>query len=310
MKRTELAERIIALKQQKNVVILAHYYQEAEIQDIADYIGDSLGLSQKAATAEADIILSCGVHFMGETAKIINPGKKVLVPDLEAGCSLAESCPTPEFKSFVESHPDHTVVTYINCSAEIKALSDIVCTSSNAQKIIESIPADQPIIFAPDRNLGMYLQKVTGRDMLLWDGSCTVHEAFSLEKIIKLKQEHPDATFIAHPESEPNILRIASYIGSTAGMLKHVKESDQEKFIVATEHGILHEMQKLAPEKELIPAPAKEDNTCACSECAYMKMNTLEKIHRALVDEQPSIELDEEIRRQAVVPIQRMLEIS
>jgi quinolinate synthase len=308
--RSSLAERILKLKQEKNAVILAHYYQEPDIQDIADFIGDSLGLSQKAATVDADIIVFAGVHFMGETAKIINPSKKVLIPDMEAGCSLADSAPTKPFKAFTEAHPDHIVVTYINCSAEIKALSDIVCTSSNAQKIIESIPMDRPIIFAPDKNLGLYLQKVTGREMLLWDGSCIVHEAFSLEKIIKLRKEHPKAIFIAHPESEPHILRIAQFIGSTAGMIKYVRDSEETEFIVATEHGILHQMQKEVPNKKLIPAPAKEDNTCACSECAYMKMNTLQKIYDCLLNENPSIEIGEELREKARVPIERMLELS
>lgn len=298
------------LKEEKNAVILAHYYQESAIQDIADFVGDSLQLAQEAAKTDADIIVFAGVHFMAETAKILNPGKTVVLPDLHAGCSLADSCPPSDFKAFKEAHPDHIVVTYINCSADIKALSDIVCTSSNALKIIQSIPEDQPIIFAPDKNLGTYLIKETGRDMLLWDGACIVHEAFSIEKLLEVAAEHPDAEIVAHPESQTHILKTASYIGSTAGLLKHVRESEKTKFIVATEAGILHEMQRQVPNKILIPAPAKEDNTCACSECAYMKMNSMKKLYLCLKHELPAIEVDAELSKKALAPIARMLELS
>ena len=306
----ELFDKIATLKKEKNAIILAHYYQEPVIQKIADFVGDSLGLSQQAAATEADIIIFAGVHFMGETAKIINPTKKVIIPDLAASCSLAESCPTDTFKKFVDQHPDHTVITYINCSAEIKALSDIVCTSSNAEKVIESVPKNKPIIFAPDKNLGNYLNEKTGRDMLLWDGVCIVHEAFAIDKIIQLHNDNPEAKFIAHPESNPEILKIASYIGSTSGMINHVKENPAKEFIVATEAGILYKMQQEVPHKTLIPAPAKEDNTCACSECAFMKMNTLEKLYRCLKNERPEINVPTAIREKAVIPIQRMLELS
>lgn len=306
---TALHEEIRRLLKKKNAVLLAHYYQEPAIQELADFVGDSLALSQEAARTNADMIVFAGVHFMAETAKILNPDKKVILPDLEAGCSLAESCPAVAFEPFVNAHPDHVVVTYVNCSAEIKALSDIVCTSSNAKRVIESIPKDKPIIFAPDKNLGAYLMKETGRDMLLWDGACMVHEAFSLEKIMNLAKEHPKAKFIAHPESSPEILQIATYIGSTAGMINHVKTSDHTEFIVATEAGILHEMQKAVPHKKLIPAPAAEDNTCACSECAFMKLNSVEKLHRCLVNESPEITVDENIRKRALVPIERMLSL-
>lgn len=305
-----LKERILELKKEKNAVILAHYYQEADIQDIADYVGDSLGLSQEAVKADADIILFAGVHFMAETAKILNPTKKVILPDLKAGCSLAESCPPDLFKRFIDEHPSHLVITYVNCSAEIKAMSDIVCTSSNAVKIVESVPKDVPIIFAPDKNLGKYIISKTGRDMLLWDGSCVVHEAFSLDKLIKVHKQHPDAAIIAHPESETHILETASYIGSTAGMIDYVITNPNNKFIVATEVGILHKMQQLVPEKTLIPAPAKEDNTCACSECGYMKMNTLQKVYDCLLNESPEIIVPEGIRKKALLPIERMLELS
>lgn len=308
--RQQLMKGIIELKQKKNAVILAHFYQEPTIQEIADYVGDSLGLSQQAAKTDANIIVFAGVHFMAETAKIINPSKKVILPDLEAGCSLADSCPASQFKPFVESHPNHIVVTYINCSAEIKALSDIVCTSSNAEKIINSIPKEKPIIFAPDKNLGNYLIKQTGRNMLLWDGVCVVHEAFALDKIMSLSKAHPNAEFIAHPESNPEILRIASYIGSTSGMINYVKNSSKNKFIIATEAGILHQMKKEVPNKELIAAPAKEDNKCSCSECAFMKLNTLEKLHNCLENETPEIILKESLRNKAVIPIERMLKIS
>ena len=306
----QLLAEIEVLKKEKNAIILAHFYQEPIIQELADFVGDSLALSQEAENTNAEIILFAGVHFMAETAKIINPNKKVILPDLAASCSLAESCLAEDFKKFTDQHPDHTVVTYINCSADIKALSDIVCTSSNAEKIINAIPKDQPIIFAPDKNLGAFLMKETGRDLLLWDGVCMVHEAFSLDKIIDLHKQHPNAKFIAHPESNSKILEIASYIGSTSGMIAHVKENPATEFIVATEAGILHKMQQEVPNKILIPAPAEDDNTCACSECGYMKMNTLEKLHRCLKNEFPEVNVSEEVRLKAIVPIQRMLEIS
>lgn len=305
-----LKERILELKKEKNAVILAHYYQESDIQDVADYVGDSLGLSQEAMKVDADIILFAGVHFMAETAKILNPSKKVILPDLKAGCSLAESCPADLFQKFTEAHPDHIVISYINCSAEVKALTDIVVTSSNAVKIVESIPKDKPIIFAPDKNLGKYVMEQTGRDMLLWDGSCVVHEAFSLDKLIALYKENPDAKIIAHPESETHILDTAAYIGSTAGMINFVKTDPSQKFIVATEAGILHKMKQVVPEKILIPAPAMEDNTCACSECGYMKMNTLQKVYDCLLNETPEIHVPEAIMKKALVPIERMLELS
>ncbi len=305
-----LIEKIERLKKEKNAVILAHYYQTPEIQDVADYVGDSLGLSQKAAETSADVIVFAGVHFMAETAKILSPDKIVVLPDLNAGCSLADSCPPEAFKKFIEKHPDHTVVTYVNCSAEIKAMTDIVCTSSNALKIIESIPEDQPIIFAPDRNLGKYIMKQTGREMLLWDGSCIVHEAFSIDKLLELYKQYPQATIIAHPESEEHILKTAAYIGSTAGMINYVKVHPEEQFIVATEVGILHKMQQEVPNATLIPAPAEDDNTCACSECAFMKVNTLQKLHDCLLNESPQIGVPNNIREKALVPIQRMLELS
>jgi quinolinate synthase len=305
-----LKERILELKKEKNAVILAHYYQEADIQDVADYVGDSLGLSQEAMKVDADIILFAGVHFMAETAKILNPTKKVILPDLNAGCSLAESCPADSFKKFIDAHPGHIVITYVNCSAEVKALTDIVCTSSNAVKIVESIPKETPIIFAPDKNLGKYIIQKTGRDMLLWDGSCVVHEAFSLDKLIELYKENPDAKIIAHPESETHILNTAAYIGSTAGMIEFVKKDPSKKFIVATEAGILHKMRQEVPEKILIPAPAEEDNTCACSECPYMKMNTLQKVYDCLLNESPEINVPADIMKKALIPIERMLELS
>lgn len=310
LSKEELKEKILQLKKEKNAVILAHYYQEPDIQDLADYVGDSLGLSQKAAETDADIIVFAGVHFMDETAKILNPTRKVLLPDVNAGCSLADSCPPDAFGAFLERYPDHVVVTYINCSAEIKAMSDIICTSSNAKKIIQSIPENQPIIFAPDKNLGRYLIEETGRDMVLWEGACMVHEAFSLEKMMTLIKEHPEAKIVAHPESEKPVLKLAHFIGSTSAMLKYVKETEAEEFIIATEAGILHQMQKEVPGKKLIPAPAVEDNTCACSECFYMKMNTLEKLYLCLEKEQPEIILDETIRQKALKPLKRMLEIS
>lgn len=305
-----LKEKILQLKKEKNAVILAHYYQEEAIQEIADYVGDSLGLSQEAVNVDADIILFAGVHFMAETAKILNPNKKVILPDLKAGCSLADSCPPDLFKAFKEQHPNHIVITYVNCSAEIKALSDIVCTSSNALKIVNSVPKDTPIIFAPDKNLGKYIMEQTGREMVLWDGSCIVHEAFSIDKLLELYKQHPDAEIIAHPESETHILRTAKYIGSTAGMINYVKESSSNKFIVATEAGILYKMQQQVPHKILIPAPSHEDNTCACSECAFMKMNTLQKVYDCLLNESPEIKVPLEIQEKALLPINRMLELS
>ncbi|RED45693.1 quinolinate synthase NadA [Seonamhaeicola aphaedonensis] len=306
----DLVKEINRLRKEKNAIILAHYYQDGAIQDIADYVGDSLGLSQQAAETDADIIVFAGVHFMAETAKILSPSKKVVLPDLNAGCSLADSCPPEAFKKFTEQHPDHIVITYVNCSAEIKALSDIVCTSSNALKIVNSVPKDTPIIFAPDKNLGRYIIKETGRDMLLWDGSCIVHEAFSMDKLIELHKKHPDYKIIAHPESETHILDTATYIGSTSGMINYVKEHQDEKFIVATEAGILHKMQLEMPNTELIPAPAVEDNTCACSECHFMKMNTMQKLYDCLLNESPSIDVPEPLRSRALLPIERMLELS
>ncbi len=304
----DLFAEIEKLKKEKNAILLAHYYQESDIQDIADFIGDSLGLAQKAATTKADIIVFAGVHFMAETAKILNPGKKVLLPDLNAGCSLSDSCPPPLFKAFKEKHPDHLVISYINCSAGIKALSDIICTSSNAQQIVESLPLDQEIIFAPDRNLGGYINKVTGRQMLLWNGACMVHEIFSLEKITKLKVRHPEAKMIAHPECEDAVLRIADYIGSTSQLLKYTQTDAARCYIVATETGILHQMQQGAPDKTFIPAPP--DNACACNDCPHMKLNTLEKLYLALKYEEPQITMDEDLRLAAKIPIDRMLDLS
>lgn len=305
-----LQQEILALKEAKNALILAHYYQIPEIQDIADHVGDSLALSKIAAETDAELIVFSGVHFMAETAKILNPTKKVVLPDVKAGCSLADSCPATDFRAFKAQHPDHLVVSYINCTAEVKTLSDIICTSSNAVAVIESIPEDQPIIFAPDKNMGRYLNEVSGRNMLLWDGACIVHEAFDLQKILDLKAEHPEAVIIAHPESEEPILKAASFIGSTAALLRFAEENPAESFIVATEHGILHEMRKRLPHKTLIPAPALEDNTCACSECAFMKVNTLEKLRNCLRDELPSIELEPNILEAAYRPLQRMFELS
>jgi len=304
----DLFAEIEKLKKEKNAVLLAHYYQEPDIQDVADYIGDSLGLAQQAEKTTADMIVFAGVHFMAETAKILNPGKKVVIPDLKAGCSLSDSCPPPLFKKFKEQHPGHVVVSYINCSAGIKALSDVICTSSNAKIIVESFPRDQPIIFAPDKNLGAYINKVTGRNMLLWNGACMVHEIFSLEKITKLKIRHPQAKLIAHPECEDPILRMADYIGSTTGLLKFTQTDPSQEFIVATETGILHQMMKASPDKTFIPAPP--ENSCACNDCPHMKRNTLEKIYLCMKYELPAIEMEEELRLAAKKPIDRMLEIS
>ena len=304
----DLFAEIEKLKKEKNAVILAHYYQEPDIQDVADYIGDSLGLSQKAESTNADMIVFAGVHFMAETAKILNPSKKVLLPDLNAGCSLSDSAPPALFKVFKDKHPDHLVITYINCSAGMKALSDIICTSSNAQKIVESLPPDQLIIFAPDKNLGAYINKQTGRNMLLWNGACMVHEIFSLEKITKLKIRHPKAKVIAHPECEAPVLAVADYIGSTTGLLKYSQDNPAQEFIVVTETGIIHQMQKASPGKTFIPAPP--NNTCACNDCPYMKLNTLEKLYLCMKYEMPEILMPEDLRLAAKKPIDRMLEIS
>ena len=304
----DLFAEIERLKKEKNAVVLAHYYQEPDIQDVADYIGDSLGLAQQAEKTTADMIVFAGVHFMAETAKILNPSKKVVIPDLKAGCSLSDSCPPPLFKKFKEQHPDHVVVSYINCSAGIKALSDVICTSSNAKIIVESFPKDQKIIFAPDKNLGAYINKVTGRNMLLWNGACMVHEIFSLEKITKLKVRHPNAKLISHPECEDPILRISDYIGSTTGLLKYTQTDTSQEYIVATETGILHQMMKASPLKTFIPAPPT--NSCACNDCPHMKRNTLEKIYLCMEYETPDIIMDETLRLAAKKPIDRMLEIS
>jgi len=304
----DLFRGIEELKKEKNAVILAHYYQDADIQDVADFIGDSLGLSQQAALTKADIIVFAGVHFMAETAKILSPQKKVLLPDLNAGCSLADSCPPDRFAEFIKKYPGHIVISYVNCSAEIKALTDIVCTSSNAQQIIESLPKEQKIIFAPDKNLGAYLVKKTGRDMVLWDGSCMVHEIFSLEKIIRLKEKHPDAKLLAHPECEEAVLKVADYIGSTTGILKYSINDPCREFIIATETGIIHQMQKESPGKVFIPAPPT--NSCACNDCPHMKLNTLEKLYICLKHEQPEINLSKELIISAARPIKRMLELS
>ncbi|HRP89946.1 MAG TPA: quinolinate synthase NadA [Edaphocola sp.] len=306
--RLDLFEEINRLKKERNAVILAHYYQESEIQDLADYIGDSLGLAEQAAKTDADVIVFAGVHFMAETAKILNPTKKVLLPDLNAGCSLSDSCPPEAFAKFKAENPDHIVITYINCSAGMKALSDIICTSSNAQKIVESLPEDQKIIFAPDRNLGAYINKQTGRNMVLWDGSCIVHEIFSLEKITRLKEEHPGSKIIAHPECEEAVLKAADFIGSTSQLLNYVKTDAAEIFIVATESGILHQMQKGAPTKTLIAAPP--NNNCACNNCPYMKLNTLEKIYLCLKYDAPEITMEESLRLAAKKPIDKMMELS
>jgi quinolinate synthase len=304
----DLEEEIQRLKKDLHAVVLAHYYQESEIQDVADLIGDSLQLSQHAAKTNADVIVFAGVHFMAETAKILNPSKQVLVPDLKAGCSLAEGCPPHLFKRFREKYPDHIVMSYINCSAEIKAMSDIICTSSNAAKLLSQIPQDQPIIFAPDQNLGRYLNRKTGRNMILWSGICIVHEMFSERKLIQLKVRHPGAKVLAHPECEQRVLQHADYIGSTSGILNYVKQSSDGEFIIATEPGIIHQMEKACPNKTFIPAPPEGD--CACNECPYMKLNTLEKLYLCMKNRAPEITLDEGLRLRALRPIQRMLEMS
>ncbi len=304
----DLFAEIEKLKKEKNAIILGHYYQEPDIQDVADFIGDSLALAQKAESTDADIIVFAGVHFMAETAKILNPHKKVLLPDLNAGCSLSDSAPPALFKIFRDKYPDHIVITYINCSAGIKALSDIICTSSNAKQIVESLPPDQKIIFAPDKNLGAYISKVTGRDMVLWNGACMVHEIFSAEKITKLKVRHPQAKIIAHPECEEHVLRLADFIGSTSALLKYTEKEEFSEFIVVTESGILHQMQKNSPNKTFIPAPPT--NTCACNDCPYMKLNTLEKLYLCMKYETPEISMSEELLIAAKKPIEKMLEIS
>ncbi|PZO38147.1 MAG: quinolinate synthase [Pseudanabaena frigida] len=304
----DLFTAITDLKKELNTVILAHYYQDPDLQDIADYIGDSLGLSQAAASCQADTIVFLGVHFMAETAKILNPDKLVLLPDLNAGCSLADSCPPDRFAEFKAKHPDHLVISYINCSAEIKALSDIICTSSNAVAIVNQIPKDRPIIFAPDRNLGRYVMEQTGRDLLLWDGACMVHEIFSERKLVELKLNYPEADIIAHPECEANVLRHADYIGSTTGLLKYVQKSDRQEFIVVTESGVIHQMQKSTPFKKFIPAPPTSN--CACNECPYMRLNTLEKVYLTMKNRSPEIILNEPIRQAALKPMLKMLEMS
>jgi len=308
MVNLDLFEEIKRLKKEKNAVILAHYYQEPDIQDIADFVGDSLELARAAQRSQADLILFAGVHFMAEGAKILNPGRKVILPDLRAGCSLSDSCPPAAFARFRAKYPDHWVVSYINCSAAIKAQSDVICTSSNAIKIVEKIPQDRGIIFAPDRNLGAYVAKKTGRDLILWQGTCIVHETFSERKIIALKVQHPDAQLIAHPECEPSLLERAEVIGSTSALLAHVISSPIQKFIVATEEGILHQMRKKAPGKILIPAPPNQN--CACNECPFMKLNTLEKVYQALRDETPELTLSDDLREKALKPLQRMLDWS
>ncbi len=309
MTKEEIIENINYLRKEKNAIILAHYYQDSEIQDIADFVGDSLALAQWAAKTTADIIVLCGVHFMGETAKILSPGKRVFIPDMKAGCSLADSCPADEFEHFINEHPNHTVLSYVNTTAAVKALTDIVVTSTNAKQIVDSLPKDEKIIFGPDKNLGDYINKLTGRNMLLWQGVCHVHEQFSIEKILEIKEEHTDALILAHPECPKYLLEVADHVGSTSSILKFATVPDNKKFIVATEAGILHQMQKENPDKVFIPAPP-EDSTCACNECFYMKMNTLEKLYLCLKNEKPEILIDENIRVKAVKPIERMLEIS
>lgn len=309
MEKSELISEIQRLKKEKNAVIMAHYYQTGDIQDIADMIGDSLALAQWAAKTDADTIVLCGVHFMGETAKILSPQKKVLIPDLQAGCSLADSCPADQFEAFIKAHPDHTVISYVNTTAAVKALTDVVVTSTNAKKIVDQFPADAKLIFGPDQNLGNYINSVTGRSMVLWQGACHVHEQFSLEKLLALKEQHPDAAIIAHPECKRPLLLMADFIGSTQALLNYTIQSDKQKFLVATEAGILHEMQKKNPAKTFIPVPPN-DSTCACNDCNFMKLNTLEKLYLCMKNEEPEIRIDEAIRVKAVKPILRMLEMS
>ena len=306
----DLKNEIERLRREKNAVILAHYYQDGEVQDIADFVGDSLGLSQQATQTQADIIVFAGVYFMAETAKILNPSRKILLPDLNSGCSLADSCTGSDLLKLKSKYPDHVVVSYINCSAEVKALSDLVCTSSNAEKIINAVPVDREIIFVPDKNLGRYLIQKTGREMKLWDGACVVHEAFSIQKLLDLHKAHPDALIVAHPESEEHILRVANYIGSTSGMIDFVTKSKGSTFLIATEAGILHQMQQAVPQKTLIPSPVKENNSCACSECASMRLNTIQKIYNCLKYENPEITVPAEVAKKALTPIRRMLELS
>ncbi|MCM0321513.1 quinolinate synthase NadA [Bacteroides fragilis] len=308
-KSIDLKAAINELKKEKNAVILGHYYQKGEIQDIADYIGDSLALAQIAAKTDADILVMCGVHFMGETAKVLCPEKKVLVPDLNAGCSLADSCPADKFAAFVKEHPGYTVISYVNTTAAVKAVTDVVVTSTNAKQIVESFPKDEKIIFGPDRNLGNYINSITGREMLLWDGACHVHEQFSVEKIVELKAQYPDAVVLAHPECKSVVLKLANVVGSTAALLKYAVNSDKQRFIVATEAGIIHEMQKKCPQKTFIPAPPN-DSTCGCNECNFMRLNTLEKLYNCLKYEFPEVTVDPEVAKEAVKPIKRMLEIS
>ena len=303
---TDIKEEIEKLKREKNAVILGHYYQRGEVQDVADFVGDSLALAQWAARTEADIIVMCGVHFMGETAKVLCPAKKVLVPDMAAGCSLADSCPADKFEAFIQAHPGHTVISYVNTTAAVKALTDVVVTSTNARQIVESFPQDEKIIFGPDRNLGSYINSVTGRNMLLWDGACHVHEQFSVEKMVELKRAHPEALILAHPECKGAVLKLADVVGSTAALLKYAVKHPENTYIVATESGILHEMQKKCPQTTFIPAPPA-DSTCACNECSYMRLNTLEKLRDCLRDESPEITVDPEIAARAVRPIERML---
>ena len=304
-----LVKQIIELKEKKNAVILAHFYQKGEIQDIADFVGDSLALAQWATKTEADVIVVCGVHFMGETAKILSPHKKVLIPDLDAGCSLADSCPADAFEEFINQYPDHTVISYVNTTAAVKTLTDIVVTSTNAKQIVDSLPADEKIIFGPDKNLGNYINSVTGRNMILWDGGCHVHEQFSIEKILELKNQYPNAELIAHPECKNTIIKLADFVGSTSALLNHSIKSDKTEFIVATESGILHQMKQKAPHKTFIPAPPN-DSTCACNECEFMRLNTLEKLYSCLKNETPEIKIDSDIIEKAVKPIQKMLELS
>ena len=305
----DLKAEIDRLRKEKNAVILAHYYQTGEIQDIADFVGDSLALAQWAAKTEASLLVMCGVHFMGETAKILCPDKKVLVPDLNAGCSLADSCPAVAFEQFVKAHPGHTVISYVNTTAAVKAVTDIVVTSTNARQIVESLPKEEKIIFGPDRNLGHYINSITGREMVLWDGACHVHEQFSPARILELKRQYPDAAVITHPECKEAVVAVSDFVGSTAALLKYTVQSDKTRFIVATESGVIHEMRKRSPHKEFIPAPP-EDGTCACNECNYMRMNTMEKLYNCLKYEMPEIYVDETVRQKAIRPIRRMLEIS
>ena len=311
MEKQNFIDEIKRLRKEKNAIIMAHYYQTADIQDIADVVGDSLALAQRAAKTDADIIVLCGVHIMGETTKILSPEKKVLIPDADAGCSLADSCPADKFEEFVKAHPDHTVISYVNTTAAVKALTDVVVTSTNAKKIVDQFPKDAKLIFGPDKNLGNYINSVTGRNMLLWDGACHVHEQFSLEKLLDLKAENSDAEIVAHPECKSVILKMADYVGSTQGLLNYVTNSDKNKFLVVTESGILHQMTKANPDKTFIPVPPEiEGKTCACNECVFMRMNTIEKLYLCLRDEKPEILIDEELREKAVKPILRMLEMS